>query len=119
MGQGVDCPLAVQVVSRFPVKPWTKQISIVVSAQSYNTSTPKDETGGGVWEDGPEYSVSGCVRGRLGRVGLPLLSGDSLLVDGLKAVWGSLRLGFKKLLSLSIVQATLWNQSERSDRDEA
>ena len=78
LGQGVDCPWAVQVLSRFPVKPWTKQISIVASEQSYNTSTPsgKEETGEGFSEDGLEYSLSGYDRGGLGRVGSLLLSRD-------------------------------------------
>jgi len=57
--------------------PWTKQISIVASAQSYNTSTPsgKDETDGGFWDDGSEHSVLED-RGGLGRVRSPLVSCD-------------------------------------------
>ena len=78
MGQGVDWPWAVQVLSRSPVTPWTKQISIVASGQSYNTSTPsgKEEATGGLSEGGPEFSVSGSDRGGLGGVGSPLLSSD-------------------------------------------
>src|SRR4051794_13855026 len=33
-GQGLDCPAAVQVLSRFPFKPWTKQMSTTALGHS-------------------------------------------------------------------------------------
>ena len=47
VGHGLDCPEAVHVLSRLPVRPWTKQMSIVASGQSRHTSMPSGNGGEG------------------------------------------------------------------------
>jgi hypothetical protein len=54
VGHGVDCFEAVHVLSRFPVRPWTKQISIVASGQSCHTLMPS-----GNEEEGSDVVGSG------------------------------------------------------------
>ena len=58
-GQGADCPLAVHVLSRPPVRPWTKQISTVALGQSRRTFTPSGKEGIGRLSDG-SGSVLAC-----------------------------------------------------------
>ena len=40
VGHGLDCFEAVHVLSRLPVRPWTKQMSIVALGQSCHTLMP-------------------------------------------------------------------------------
>ena len=47
VGHGLDCFEAVHVLSRLPVRPWTKQMSIVESGQSRHTLMPSGNRGGG------------------------------------------------------------------------
>jgi hypothetical protein len=47
VGHGVDCCEAVHVLSRFPVRPWTKQMSIVALGQLCHTLMPSGNGGEG------------------------------------------------------------------------
>jgi hypothetical protein len=47
VGHGVDCFEAVHVLSRFPVRPCTKQMSIVALGQSCHTLMPSENGGEG------------------------------------------------------------------------
>ena len=47
VGHGLDCFEAVHVLSRLPVRPWTKQMSIVASGQSCHTLMPSGNRGEG------------------------------------------------------------------------
>ena len=105
--QGVDCLSAVHVVSRSPVKPWTKQISIVVSRQLCNTLIPSGKEGasGRLLEGDPECSVSMCGRGP---VVSPLVLCSRSLRDGLSGVFGCLlKIRGQIPLRLFIVRGTL------------
>ena len=46
LGHGSNCPAAVHVRFRSPVRPWIKQISTVAFSQSCHTSIPSGKTGG-------------------------------------------------------------------------
>ena len=57
-GHGLDCFEAVHVLSRLPVRPWTKQMSIVASGQSCHTLMPSGNGGEGSDDAGLGWSES-------------------------------------------------------------
>ena len=62
----MDCPSAVQVLSRSPVTPWMKQMSTVALGQSCRIFTPSGKQGaGGVLDGLDSVSVCGCELERL------------------------------------------------------